>query len=747
MRRTDRSITAITIAVVLTSFTLRELTTDHSYLFWSLLLTVLIGLVTAVLRRRHLPGLVVFAGQLVVLGIGLLGVAAALPRVVATGGYWDNLFRLLPAAFVHMREQAAPMEANVGVTFLLVAAVGLVAVLTDLMAATLHRTAWTLAPLASLYLVPAVGIVGDIGTIDFLVLAIGYLLILGAEGMNATSRWTRGLTHDSAQGIGSAEPVVARAAGLIGVPALVLTVVVALLVPMLGIAGWGGGSGQGNDGPLQLTDPTADLRRNLNLPTDRVVIHYTSENPNGEYLRMASLPVFNNNGWLNSSISVKSGRLPSPPGLTSDTPKAVRTQIQVLQGYDSGYLPVPYAPQSFSAAGSWGYDPNSLVILSTDRNKNNAIAGLHYEVSSLDIAPGLPQLSNAAAGTPQDIELTGPVPKDLPQDLIDLTERVTKNANTPAAKAAAIQAFLRSSQFTYSTETLPGNGYQALENFLLKDHTGYCEQFAAAMAMMARIVGIPSRFAVGFLPGTKVGTEWQVSAHNQHAWPELYFAGEGWVRYEPTPSVATAPGYTLNNTNGTSAEPSDQPSSSTSNQVSTGPSQVATPVPSQLAVVASGPSTGQLIALSIGAVAMVVALSLLVAPSLLRIRLRRCRLTHGKSPGGRVEAAWAELRDTKVDLRSGWPSGSPRVIARQLGTDLDPDAASGLNSLAVLVERARYARTFDDPAQAEGVDKLASQLRTALLAPHRRGRRLRATLVPRSLWLNRRAGRSGPKRG
>ena len=49
----------------------------------------------------------------------------------------------------------------------------------------------------------------------------------------------------------------------------------------------------------------------------------------------------------------------------------------------------------------------------------------------------------------------------------------------PAAKAAAIQAFLRSSKFEYTTERLPGSGYQALENFLLNDRRGYCEQFAS----------------------------------------------------------------------------------------------------------------------------------------------------------------------------------------------------------------------------------------------------------------------------
>ena len=56
---------------------------------------------------------------------------------------------------------------------------------------------------------------------------------------------------------------------------------------------------------------------------------------------------------------------------------------------------------------------------------------------------------------------------------------------------------------------------------------------------MARVVGIPSRVAVGFLPGEQVGDTWEVSIRDMHAWPELYFAGYGWVRFEPTPAQVT----------------------------------------------------------------------------------------------------------------------------------------------------------------------------------------------------------------
>ena len=90
-----------------------------------------------------------------------------------------------------------------------------------------------------------------------------------------------------------------RAAGLIGVPALVATAVLGAALPTLALPGLGIGNGPGGGGPLQLTDPTLDLRRNLNQGADTVVLRYTTDRPGGLYLRMASLPRFDASGWRN----------------------------------------------------------------------------------------------------------------------------------------------------------------------------------------------------------------------------------------------------------------------------------------------------------------------------------------------------------------------------------------------------------------------------------------------------------------
>ena len=67
------------------------------------------------------------------------------------------------------------------------------------------------------------------------------------------------------------------------------------------------------------------------------------------------------------------------------------------------------------------------------------------------------------------------------------------------------------------------------------------------MVMMARAKGIPARMALGFLPGTQEEGLYTVRSSDAHAWPELYFPGAGWLRFEPTPAVRTgsAPTYTI----------------------------------------------------------------------------------------------------------------------------------------------------------------------------------------------------------
>ncbi len=90
--------------------------------------------------------------------------------------------------------------------------------------------------------------------------------------------------------------------------------------------------------------------------------------------------------------------------------------------------------------------------------------------------------------------------------------------------------------FTYDLNVAQTSSIDSIEQFLFEVKAGYCEQFATAFTAMARSLGIPTRVAIGFQSG-KVDAAgiYHVTNKDAHAWPEVYFAGYGWLPFEPTP--------------------------------------------------------------------------------------------------------------------------------------------------------------------------------------------------------------------
>ncbi|MBC8160609.1 MAG: transglutaminase domain-containing protein, partial [Roseiflexaceae bacterium] len=137
------------------------------------------------------------------------------------------------------------------------------------------------------------------------------------------------------------------------------------------------------------------------------------------------------------------------------------------------------------------------------------------------------------------------VPESLPQRVRDLASEIvgTAGATTPYDKAAAVQAHLRT--FTYDEgRAAPPTNVDWADHFLFEMQKGYCDDFATAMIVMLRAEGVPARLAQGYAGGT---LDPQIRAYVvresvAHSWPEVYFPGYGWQRFEPTPaSYANVP--------------------------------------------------------------------------------------------------------------------------------------------------------------------------------------------------------------
>lgn len=722
----DRMGGAVIGASILAAFVLLPFTQDPSYLFSGIPLAVLIGVLGMVLRRMRVHDGVIFAGQVVLLLVYLFAIALPL----AEPG--QGLFGLFAEGARHMSTHTTPMIANPGLTVLLVATVGLTTVLTDLLAIGVDRPAWGILPALTVYLIGAVGLLRDLPWWTIVLVALGYLWILLADGINSAEMWPRNLDR-KVRLTSRITPLALRMGGIIAAAAAALTLLVGLLVPLPPAQHWNQGRLDQDSGPIQLADPMLDMRRNLSLPADSPVLTYTTEADEGQYLRMAALPVLDSNGWQNASFPLTEGNtLPPPPG--QNTPgEEFTTRIEVGD-FRSEYLPLPYAPRRFEAEGSWAYGSDSLVVIATGEDRTAATEDLSYEVTSIDTTPDGAVLSTAMPGQPSDANITASVPQDLPQEIIDLTLELTQSEPTAALKAAAIQRYLRSDEFTYSLEPQPGTGYEAMTRFLFEDRRGYCEQFAGSMAAMARVVGIPSRVAVGWLPGEQTGDGYEVTMHDMHAWPELYFEGVGWVRFEPTPGVAVPPAWTLTAPEEPEATatptPTPEATSTPSPEPSAAPTEPGTPEEEQgvdvLAIIGR-------VALALGVLAVLT--GLLTVPGLLRRRLR----THRLAPVGEdldasrqgVEAAWAEVRDSFVDYGYAWPAGSPRSVGRRAAMALPDEAGQALVLLSREVERSRYARSA---VHSGDLAALVQTIREGLLADKGWDARLMGEWWPRSWW-------------
>jgi hypothetical protein len=134
------------------------------------------------------------------------------------------------------------------------------------------------------------------------------------------------------------------------------------------------------------------------------------------------------------------------------------------------------------------------------------------------------------------------LPTDIDRRVITLARRQVAGLGTDFEKGLALEAFFREpGSFRYSIQVDPGHAAADLAAWLLDPgspnyRTGYCEQFATAMAVMARQVGLPSRVVLGFAPGELLADGRVVVRDRQaHAWVELWMPTQGWVPFDPTP--------------------------------------------------------------------------------------------------------------------------------------------------------------------------------------------------------------------
>jgi transglutaminase-like putative cysteine protease len=567
------------------------------------------------------------------------------------------------------------------------------------------------------------------GTLVFCVGVIGYLGLLSADGKNRLRLWGRLVHpwHDDNNEGPDIRPLTA-AGRRIGTAAVVLALFLPLLVPGLRehrlFPGTGSGGSGGYHGQISFPKPLDALNVELREKRPQTILIYHTKYPEPPYLQVYVLDRLNANAneWtmtppVNPAL-LKKGIMPAPPGLLPGTPgNSVVEQVDLgsnlANSANVSYLPLPYPARQVRVDGSWRVDSGSLTVLAT----NAQLAGLKYTVTSKDVNPSPQQLRHAGAPPETLVQdmFVPPAYKNLRKLALHLTAHVT----TDYAKAVALQNwFTRPGNFTYSLNANQSNTPGALKHFLTKSKTGYCQQFAFGMAVLARLLHIPSRVVIGYTQGSIVGTNtWEVKTSDAHAWPELYFPEAGWLRFEPTPpnaagaagqATAISPPYSnpQEDVGFSTTTPAGVSSGKTPDQAATSGHSGKKGLPGQLRGATGGAGNGASGAKKksppFATLVLVLLAVLLIAPGLTRLVTRRRRWWKARDDVARAHVAWLELRDDLTDFRiPSRVSESPRALAGRLTQSLHLAGTEreALEHIALTEERASYASSPADSAQ------------------------------------------------
>ncbi|MFI9120895.1 transglutaminaseTgpA domain-containing protein [Streptomyces bikiniensis] len=683
---------------------------------------------------------------------------------------------------------AVPAPDTEGIRLMLVGGTVVIGLLVDALAVTFRKAAPAGLPLLALYSVAAGLSGGGAGWLWFLLAGTGYLLLLLAEGRDRLSQWGRvfgGVQRTGRPGTtvgsGGQDFAPVRTGRRIGAVALGVALVVPFALPGLSgglLAGGGGGGsgGAGKGGTISTVNPLVSLQDDLRQQDDREVLRYrtNSSDTSGMYLRLVALDRFDGLSWKSSVRPIEDvpERLPWPEGLAQGVRVTeVTGNFVASENYEQKWLPMPFPASRVDVEGRWRYEPAGRMLVGDDKQTTR---GARYQVTSLDVRPTAEQLA-AAGAVPEKLrrEYTE-VPASLPADVKATALKVTGGARNDYERAVRLQDwFARDGGFRYDVDVQSGTGVQAISRFL-KDKEGFCVHFSFSMAAMARTLGIPARVAVGFMPGTPQSDgSVSVGIRDAHAWPELYFEGAGWTRFEPTPARGSTPAYARPATPSGSATGPAQPQQSASAQPSAAPSasESCTPQmrrlgecgPEQAAVETAPDDSGpDLLGTALVVVGVALVLVLLLLPLFWRSRARARRLgpagawdaeeaaavpsgpappdgrpgrSSARGAGGtaaRTLAVWREINDTAWDYgvepdESQTPRGAAARIVR-LG-ELRGESADAVHRVARAVEEVLYAPR---PQPVAGLAEEAGRVRAGFHAGADRRTRLRALLAPRS---------------
>lgn len=675
------------VAVLLAATPVSAVVQDRTWIGYAVAavaVVVGVGLLATLPGARRLPAPAVAAAQaaglLVLLAASFTasGVAGLLPG----GDGYAGMGALLAGASAQIDTGIAPVPATPEILFLTTTALGLLAVAVHLAAVGAAAPAAGGVPLLAAFAVPA-ALTGD--------LLPWWAPVSAAAGFGLLL-----LAPD-----GNRRQIPGGAALIAGATAVAL-----LLGGLTGFVGTGGrfdGGGGTGGGSIGLSPFTA-LRGQLDQsnPADLFEVRGLAQ---PAYLRVLTLGDYRNGiGWQ----ATRPAPGPAAAG-PFDRPAVPGVEVDVgieNLGYRDYWLPVYGTPLAVDGLtpDRWVYDEAGGVAYTA-----RPVSEPGWRQRAFLAQPN-PALLRAAEGADPDAIYSAT--QGVDQRVSDIAAEVTAEADTDFDRAIALQQYFAGaeSSFTYDLATAPPAGDDALVEFLTVGQVGYCEQFASAMAVMLRTVGVPARVAVGFTGGAGVADARLIRTSDAHAWVEAWFPGVGWTTFDPTPLTdgrgivppyveqaldGSADGGTPVGADAQEPLPAPAPVPSVAPEPDPAPAAPAVPAP----VAGAGPPLWPLAAVLVLVVAVLV-------PALMRLRTRRARLAGTTAGGpGAAGAAWTELLAESADRGTPVPrSDTVRGAARRLVREhrLDAGSREALREVVGAVEASWFGDRHPAPGALDG---------------------------------------------
>ena len=548
---------ALAALLVVTLFSFGQVFARGEYPGPALLGMLTAGVIAAGTRRAGLSTWLTF----VVSGAGLIGYVAlvfqgrhtfyGLPTVDALRRVVLSLDRAYDASLIDY----APVPVRPGYVVGMVVAMWGATTIGEI--ATFRWRRPLLAAVPTIGLFGFLSIVGTRTGTTLLVLTYiaALLTFLAAESSHRLRAWGRWVTGIGGEGPGEAAAVSGQLARRMGASCLAAALIAPAFLPALGdgLLSWRsgqgiGGSGLGAGAASGEIDLLASLKPTLIERSGEELFRMHSDRPS--YWRLASLARFDGTSWRPAADTTRTrastGVIAAEGRVTEAKNLEQRITVSGLKGEA-----MPAAVQAAFVDVNEDVGGRSDTDVYFDFNsgaltmQGGVVEGLSFTVISQQPDLTFGDLATARVATADPEYTSAP---DLSPQVVALRDRWVAGAATPIDRLLRLQRHLRA-DFDYSLDVEARASTDYLTQFLTETKVGYCQQFAASFALLARSLGFPTRVSIGFLPGeTNISRpqDYIVRGTHAHSWPEVLFEEYGWVAFEPTPgNNAAPPRYTV----------------------------------------------------------------------------------------------------------------------------------------------------------------------------------------------------------